>query len=38
VVEVRFQELTRDKKLRAPFIIRIRHDKIPDECLWSQFT
>ncbi len=37
VVEVRFQELTRDKKLRAPFIIRIRHDKIPDECLYSQF-
>jgi ATP-dependent DNA ligase len=38
VVEVRFQELTRDKKLRAPFIIRIRHDKTPNECLWSQFT
>jgi bifunctional non-homologous end joining protein LigD len=38
VVEVRFQELTKDKKLRAPFIIRIRHDKIPDECLWSQFA
>src|SRR6267143_6778267 len=26
VVEVRFQELTRDRKLRAPFIVRIRHD------------
>jgi ATP-dependent DNA ligase len=38
VVEVRFQELTRDKKLRAPFILRIRHDKTPDECLFSQFT
>jgi ATP-dependent DNA ligase len=37
VVEVRFQELTRDRKLRAPFIIRIRHDKTPDECLFSQF-
>jgi len=38
VVEVRFQELTRDKKLRAPFILRIRHDKTPDECLFSQLT
>ena len=37
VIEVRFQELTRDKKLRAPFIVRIRHDKTPDECLFSQF-
>ena len=37
VIEVRFQELTRDKKLRAPFILRIRHDKTPDECLFSQF-
>ena len=36
VIEVRFQEITRDKKLRAPFIIRIRHDKTPDECLLSQ--
>jgi ATP-dependent DNA ligase len=38
VVEVRFQEVTRDKKLRAPFILRIRHDKTPDECLYSQLT
>jgi len=37
VIEVRFQELTRDKKLRAPFVLRIRHDKTPDECLFSQF-
>ena len=37
VIEVRFQELTKDKKLRAPFIVRIRHDKTPDECLYSQF-
>jgi ATP-dependent DNA ligase len=37
VIEVRFQELTRDRKLRAPFILRIRHDKTPDECLFSQF-
>jgi len=38
VVEVRFQEVTRDRKLRAPFILRIRHDKTPDECLFSQLT
>jgi bifunctional non-homologous end joining protein LigD len=38
VVEVRFQEVTRDRKLRAPFILRIRHDKTPDECLVSQLT
>jgi ATP-dependent DNA ligase len=36
VIEVRFQEVTRDKKLRAPFIIRIRHDKEPAECFLSQ--
>jgi ATP-dependent DNA ligase len=36
VVEVRFQEVTRDRKLRAPFIVRIRHDKTPEECLVSQ--
>lgn len=36
VIEVRFQEVTRDRKLRAPFILRIRHDKTPDECLLSQ--
>jgi len=38
VIEVRFQEVTRDRKLRAPFILRIRHDKTPDECLLSQLT
>ncbi len=38
VVEVRFQELTRDRKLRAPFILRVRHDKTPEECLFSQFS
>jgi len=38
VIEVRFQELTKDRKLRAPFILRIRHDKSPDECLISQFS
>jgi ATP-dependent DNA ligase len=36
VVELRFQEVTDDLKLRAPFILRIRHDKTPDECLLSQ--
>ncbi len=36
VVEVRFQEVTADMKLRAPFILRIRHDKTPSECLLSQ--
>ncbi len=36
VIEVRFQEVTRDRKLRAPFIVRIRHDKTPEECLVSQ--
>ena len=38
VIEVRFQEVTRDRKLRAPFILRIRHDKTPEECLLSQLT
>jgi ATP-dependent DNA ligase len=36
VIEVRFQEVTEDKKLRAPFILRIRHDKTPSECFYSQ--
>jgi len=36
VVEVRFHEVTQDRKLRAPFILRIRHDKTPEECLDSQ--
>lgn len=36
VVEVRFQEVTEITKLRGPFIIRVRHDKEPDECLLSQ--
>jgi len=38
VIEVRFQEVTKDRKLRAPFILRIRHDKTPDECLAYQLT
>lgn len=36
VVEIRFEEVTDDLKLRGPFILRIRHDKTPDECLLSQ--
>ena len=36
VVEVRFQEVTEDKKLRGAVILRIRHDKLPNECLLSQ--
>ena len=36
VLEVRFQNVTEDKKLRAPFILRLRHDKTPEECLASQ--
>ncbi len=38
VVEVRFQEVTRDRKLRAPFVLRIRHDKTPDECRLDQLV
>jgi len=38
VIEVRFQEVTRDRKLRAPFILRIRHDKTPDECRSDQIA
>jgi ATP-dependent DNA ligase len=38
VVELRFQEVTDDLKLRAPFILRVRHDKTPEECLLSQVT
>jgi len=38
VIEVRFQEVTRDRKLRAPFILRIRRDKTPEECLLSQLA
>ena len=36
VVEVRFQEVTEDTKLRGAFMLRIRHDKLPKECLLSQ--
>ncbi len=36
VVEVRFNLVTEDMKLRGPFILRVRHDKVPSECLMSQ--
>lgn len=36
VVEVRFTMVTDDMKLRGPFILRVRHDKEPNECLLSQ--
>jgi ATP-dependent DNA ligase len=36
VVEVRYQEVTEDMKLRGAFILRVRHDKLPSECLLSQ--
>ena len=38
VNEVRFNEVTADRKLRAPFIIRVRHDETPTECLGSQLS
>ncbi len=38
VLEVRFQEVTRDRKLRAPFVLKVRHDKTREECLLSQLT
>jgi hypothetical protein len=36
VVEIRFQHVTGDHKLVAPFITKINHDKSPTECLLSQ--
>jgi ATP-dependent DNA ligase len=36
VVEIRFNLVTDDLKLRGPFILRVRHDKVPSECLLSQ--
>ena len=38
VVEVRIQEVTDDRKLRGAFILRVRHDKTPRECLLTQLT
>ena len=36
VVEVKFQEISDDQKLVAPFITKINHNKTPAECLLSQ--
>jgi ATP-dependent DNA ligase len=36
VVELRYQEVTEDMKLRGAFILRVRHDKVPEECQLSQ--
>lgn len=36
VVEVEFQEITKEKKLRNAFIIKTRTDKIASECLEEQ--
>jgi len=36
VVELQYQEITEDKKFRGPFIIKIREDKVMNECTISQ--
>ncbi len=33
VAEVKYQEITKDKKLRAPVFLRLRHDKELKECV-----
>lgn len=33
VLEVQFQQITTDKRLRHPFVIKIRDDKIMEECI-----
>jgi len=33
VCEVKYSEITKDKKLRAPVFLRIREDKLPEECI-----
>lgn len=35
VAEVKYEELTKANKLRLPVILRIRHDKKPNECLYD---
>ncbi len=37
VLEVRCQEVTEDRKLRAPLILRVREDKRKEECTTVQF-
>ncbi len=32
VAEVRFMEMTKDHMLRAPSFLRLRNDKLPDDC------
>ncbi len=36
VCEVKFLELTSDGKLRAPSFVRLRKDKLPEECILSE--
>jgi len=38
VIEVEYQEVTEARKLRNPFIKRVRFDKLPKECLISQLN
>jgi len=38
VCEIKFQEFTRDRKLRAPVFLRLREDKEPRECTLEQFS
>jgi ATP-dependent DNA ligase len=38
VVQLKFKELGEGGILRAPFILKVRHDKTPPECLLSQIT
>ena len=36
VCEVQFLQVTKDKKLRAPVFLHLRHDKKPAECTFEQ--
>jgi bifunctional non-homologous end joining protein LigD len=36
VCEVKFLELTQDMKLRAPVFLKLREDKMPNECTFDQ--
>ncbi|MDD1705000.1 MAG: hypothetical protein LUP97_07240 [Methanoregula sp.] len=38
VCEVAYQQLTRDRKLRIPRFVRLRADKMPEECTSDQLT
>lgn len=38
VCEVRFLKVTKDFKLRIPVFLRLREDKLPNECLLTQLT